>query len=592
MVEEVDPELEKQLRRRKIDPEQFRKLSELMKESEVFTDKSVLFELDPGKKNSWANWFREGIKNGSIDNEEIINSYYKLENAAHLVSTEELATLTTYAYEFREFETRAVIGGIKDDLSYLAEFGEVNLDKRFVRPRTRFRSRKKLEKATIREKLEQSHMTFLEALGIKLHFPDIEKKRVDYNRELAQEYGVGRHWDYILKEIGPVFEEVKEELAEEYKKFSEVVGEHVLTKSEYLTAKDFFKRSKLGRRTERENYLRMFSIREFRKVAPIIVVIGRKVRYARRLYDRTGDEELKDNALRQEYFSKEELEEKFQGLSGIEEEPDKVIDMIVNSGFVKSKSFLRFQRNHGQTIGEMYTNGLLAKRYFKKTEKSKECVLKRQYDNLRFDGIREVNQETKEKLKKIAEWTALPFVEYQGPVSADRIKSIRYVSREGVTTINKLYSEIEKLFKEVRLGESNPRKFKENKAELESRGRVLYLGEGEHAELVSETTYDVRSMKEEAYPSYLYRGKKREYDVSVYDVKGIEDAVKNIRAGVKADKRFLRKLEVLRNSDLRKVGSDKYCSLHQLRQGNFDNVVVSRALKEKVEELYEKIKGK
>jgi hypothetical protein len=618
--EQTPPEISDELRKRLtdlgIDEEQFQKIHYFIKDASDLSEiSSLLYEFDFGKNRSLGNWFREGIhaEQPTIKNPEIIEIFYRLRRAPKSITTKDLAALVTYSYEHRSFESRAVIGSVRNDLEYLSSldnsdplikrFGRFNIDKAYVRPHTRFRERKKNpdKGKTIREKMNEDKLSFLEAIGIGLHFSrvkdrkkdragDLEYVRIEANRETSDKYGVGQHWHYILKELRPVFEEVKAELAKDYAKFSKVVREHVLTRDEYNLAKRFFKRSGMGRGTERENYLRMYCIRKFREIAPQIVAIGRKVRYARRVYNRTGDEELKDNALKQEYFSKEELKEKFQALTEIEEEPDKVIDMIVNSGFVKSRSFLRFQREHGQAIGEMYANGLLAKRYFKKAEKSKECVLKRQYDNLRFDGIREVDAETKEKLEQIVEWVNLPFVEYQGPVPADRIKSIKYVSRKGITTIDKLYSDIEKLLGKTRSEEFDPRKFRENKAELESRGRVLYLDEGEHAELISETTYDVRSMKEEAYPSYLYRGKKREYDVSVYNVKGIEGAVKNIRAGVKADKRFLRKLEVLKNTNLKDMGVDKYCSLHQLRQGRYDSVVVSRALKEKVESIYTQVR--
>jgi len=614
-LEEVTPEISPELKARlvelDIDEEQFQRLHHFIKDaSDLSEEGDILFALDPGKNRSFGNWFREGISIGTINNEDIVKIYHRLKRAPVSLTTKDLAALTTYSYEYRTFDTRAVIGGVKDDLLYLSgldnndplirRFGRFNIDKHYVRPATRFRERKGLEQVTIREKLEQSKMSFLEAIGIGLHFSDIKDRetgkqvsirdvRIQANRQTSDTYGVGQHWYYILKELKPVFEEVKAELAGEYKKFGEVVKEHVLTKDEYNLAKRFFKRSSIGRGTERENYLRMHSIRQFREIAPQIAVVGRKIRYARRIYDGTGDEELKDNALRQEYFSKEELEDRFEALTGIQEDPDKVIDIIVNSGFVDSKSFLKFQGDHGQIIGEMYANGLLAKRYLNKTGKSKECVLKRQYNNIRF-CVKEVDAETKEKLEKIAEWTGLPFVEYSGPFSADRIRAIKYVSRKGISTINKLYLDIKKVLGEIGLEESDSKRFKENKAELESRGRVLYLSEGEYSSLLSEAIYDIKNMKVTPAPSYLQRDKKREYEVSAYNVKGIEEAVKNINSGIEVNKSFLRKLEAISNADLRAMGSDKYCSLLHLRQGNYDRVIISRAMKQEVEELYAKIR--
>jgi hypothetical protein len=597
---EISKELQKRLEQLNINPEEFKKLKYYLEDVADLDDVNVLYQLDPGKNRSFGNWFREGIKQGKIENEKIIKVFEKLRKAPKSLTTEDLGALVTYSYEYRRFDTKAVIGGIRDDLFYLdslkdndeliKEYGRPNLDKHYVRPATRFRERKGLENVTIREKLgdpsKPNKMSFLEGLGILLHFPKMEEIRIQANRDLANKYGVGRSWDYILKEIKPVFEEVKKELAEEYKKYGEIVKEHVLTDDEYKTCKRFFEKSRMGRkRTERENYLRMHNLEEFRKIAPVIVAVGRKLRYARRLYDRTGDEELKDNALKQEYILKEDFKERFEELTGIKDEADIVIDKLVNSKFVKNGNFRKFQARYGEDLSEMYKNGLIAKRHLIKTGKSKECAIQRQYINL--IRIRETNEETNEKLEKMIKWVKLPFVEYKGP----KIEAAKYIPGESVRTVGKIYSDFFKLFKKIKLDESNPKRFEENKAILASKGRILYLDEGEHAALVNEIIYDAKNMKEESSPSFLLSSRKLEYHIAVYNVKGIEDAVKKIRAGVKADKRFLTKLNILENYDLKAVGLDKFLNTFHLRQGRYDRVVVSKALKEKVENIYKQTRN-
>ena len=230
-------EIKKEIENYGFDVKTIKKINELSKNSE-FSIQKLLYELDPGKKKSFANWFKEGIRHGNIKNEGIIKLYQKLEEVPYLVSNKELAELATYYYEFRRFETDAVIGIEKDDLFYLSnlndndelikKFGKFNINKHYTRPATKFRKREGLEKITIKEKLEQSHITFLEALGIKLHFPKLERIRKKANKMTSDKYGIKRSWNYILEEIKPIFEIEKSDLHEEYQKFGKIVKEHVL----------------------------------------------------------------------------------------------------------------------------------------------------------------------------------------------------------------------------------------------------------------------------------------------------------------------------------------------------------------------------
>ncbi len=282
-----DSEIVEAIKAHGIDPSQMQLVYRALGGGKISLD-SILFVLDPAKRNSFANWFRERINSGLIKDQEITTIYKKLEKAPQLVQPKDLAALAVYSYEFREFDSKAVIGGIKDDLLYLASQPEdsdlakiyrPNLDKHYVRPATRFRSRKGLEKVTVRKKLEQSHLTFLEALGIMTHFPEIEEKRIAANRKFADEFGVGRSWDNLLGRLKPVFEETKKSLAEEYGLVGKIFGSYAISKPDYIHLKNFFKRSQMGSGTERENYIRLFSIREFREIAPIVVAAERKIAY-------------------------------------------------------------------------------------------------------------------------------------------------------------------------------------------------------------------------------------------------------------------------------------------------------------------------
>ncbi|MBW2966564.1 hypothetical protein KY342_05660 [Candidatus Woesearchaeota archaeon] len=619
MVDNVSAEVEEALRRYKIDPEQFRQISELMKESKVFSDKNVLFELDPGKKNSFANWFREGIKEKSIKNKEIVDAYYKLENAAHLLTKEELSALTTYSYEYRQLETRAVIGGIKDDLLYLdglsssdpliKRFGRLNLDQHYVRPGTRFRSRNKLEKATIRDKLKQSHLTFLEGLGIKLHFPDIENTRLEANRELAQRYGVGRSWNYLLKEVfdspdsdegeaKSFYDEVKDELAADYRKHQRIVNPPDLTKGDYLALKSFEKRSKMGRRTERENYLRMFSIRGFRDIAPIIIEIGRKVRYARRKFAKTEDELLKGAIIKQKYFLREHLEESFQTLTGIEESPTKVIDMIVNAQGVENEAFQKFQKSHAETLREAYDNGLLAIKYLNH--------LARNFERLQKEEVVELDEKTIERLAKIEEYSKSDFIniKYIEGKPEERLKEVEvrdkmYVPKRFFGVINRVYNDLERVLKHTKLEEKDFAQIKKNKAKLEAKGKVLYV-EDDGGRL-KDTTYSSdmgvtpESIEKAEYMrkriKLSFVRKRKGYKIRAVNVERIEKAVKDIEAGVEVDEEFLKRLNSLNIGNLRLIDEKRFDIPSNLGYGKkyFDRVVFSKGLKERIDNIYDKI---
>ena len=110
LVSEISSETKNQLERVGINVEQLVRINELIRYSGVpLNEQKLLYELDPGKKNSFTNWFREGIKYGTIKDKKIIIIYDKLENAPHLLAKKELAKLVAYSYKHRKFETKAEI---------------------------------------------------------------------------------------------------------------------------------------------------------------------------------------------------------------------------------------------------------------------------------------------------------------------------------------------------------------------------------------------------------------------------------------------------------------------------------------------------
>ena len=594
---EISDELQERLEQLNINPDEFKKLKEYLEDIADLDDANVLYQLDPGKNRSFGNWFREGINEGKIENEEIIEIFKRLRGAPKSLTAEDLGALVTYSYEYRRFDTKAVIGGAKDDLLYLdslkddddlvKKYGKPNLDKHYVRPATRFRERKGIENVTIREKLgepeseenkEKSKMSFLEGLGILLHFQNIEETRIQANRDFANKYGVGNHWNYILREIKPVFEEVKKELAEEYKKYGKIIKEHVLTDKEYNVCKRFLEKSRMGRkRTERENYLRMHSIREFREIAPVIVSVGRKLRYARRKFEETGDEWLKHDVIKQEYMLKEEFEENFEELTGIEDDPGDVIDMLANAKFMHNNNFQRFQKEHGETLAEMYKNGLIAKKYLKPTGENRKSAIERYHNIAQEEGVRKVDEKTRERIEKINEYSKLPYVKH---ANTSKTEGLTWMSGMGFNFIYNLHRNFEDILESADYQKIDEEKFKEDKRFLEKQGRVSYFDAGER-QFAKQETYDIDWMTKS-------RGKNGA-GVVIYDVKRIAQAVQDINEGVEADEILINKLnEVAGRDNLIRLGMrDAYYPLYFPKD---QKVIVSKALKEKTESLYEKLR--
>jgi len=444
---EFSDELKNRLSQVGINPEDLAKLGSLVKELSFdnSTEAALLYDLDPGKRNSLACWFDEGIKNKTITDPEIIEIYNKAIKVPHLLKQGDLGLLMTYQYDFRKHNTDAVIGGVKKDLFYLAslpldhniikKFRKINLDKRYVRPATKFISREGLEEKTVREKLNESHLTFVEALGIYNHFKNIEDIRYQCNKDTAQKYGVGRTWDYLLEKIIPVFIETKKKFAEDFKKFGEVVRESVLTRDDYRTIKAFLKRSEIGTGSARENYLKRFSIGSFKEVAPKIVAVGRKIKIAEGLYE-NGAKDY--STLKKEFLLKEDLEKDLEKKTGIIEPLEAVIDFIANS-YSEDKLYNNFKIKYGKTIENFFKEGLIESKDIEK--------IKRWYSFLKKEGVAAIPKEASECIEKIKELEKIGILK-SGEEFKDLINS-RYVNNAAISQIIKVSSESDKFEKEI-----------------------------------------------------------------------------------------------------------------------------------------------
>ncbi|MEM4263409.1 MAG: hypothetical protein QW666_00755 [Candidatus Woesearchaeota archaeon] len=423
-VENISPQLMRKLGMMDLTIDNLKKLLTLAHAQKLLEgdESGINYDIDLRNNKSTFNWFkglqestiREGIDEDNA--EDLLQIWHKINKTAHLLTDEDLAKLIIYSHEFRQRKTDLLLAGVKQDLLYLSsldasheyikEYGPFNIDKHFVYPRTtyKYRHEKDIPKdKTIREILNQEFITRIELMGIHNHFPNIIETRISINRQVAQKYGLGRTWDYILKEIEPWFEKTKEELHEEYKEWGEIINEHVFTKDDYLTVKYFLKKTKIGQTTDRENYLRNHDIQSFEEVAPKIIKIGRKLRYARKIEERKKENKTEEGIdfeiLKQEYFLKEDFVEKFPEFTKIEGiTADKFFEILESTGFVEHKEYQKFR----QKIIGAYEFGIVPKELIAKTSQEKTRALY-YYKILQNQGVHEQSEKTQEKLKLIKE---------------------------------------------------------------------------------------------------------------------------------------------------------------------------------------------
>ncbi|MFH1505954.1 MAG: hypothetical protein ABIE94_03100 [archaeon] len=399
LLTKLPASLMKRLRMLGVDVEQLGKILSLQHAYALLhgDETGLRYDMDPGTGRNTFNWFRLGIEEGQIDNEEVEDIWYRMRDAAHLVEEHELVTLMQYSFEHRYRNTNAVLSHVKDDLLFLGglskdhkwvkKYGKIDIDKKYELPETRFRPEKdfsRKKKRTIRDVLGQMMITTTEAIGIHQHFKDIKQIRERINRETTQRYGVGRTWDYLLRDIKPEFEEVKAELHEDFERGQKIRDIYKLTKGDYKTLRTFFEASEVGDRSQRRNYLMNYSIEQFLEVAPKIVAIGRKIRYAQKAKDEGwGDKEA---LMRQDFVAIEDVRDEFEEYTGIKDSSlDEVLDLIANAN-LGGKTYGKCQ----EELERMREYGIIESKYLRQEGYQS---IKWAYDKVVDAGIEKLTEE-------------------------------------------------------------------------------------------------------------------------------------------------------------------------------------------------------
>jgi hypothetical protein len=576
----ISSELRKKLEKAGIDIDQLQKILSLEHSAAVLDgdESGLLYDLDAGTKKNSINWFREQVKDSDFDNPLLSQIWNKLKNAAHLVTKEELALVRAYSNEYRLRNANVLLAGVKQDLLYLSGLpedhpynkeGKIDVDRKY-KPLPAVFSSKKRDKRTIIELLNQDMITRAEALGIRAQFPGIVERRIATNRETSQKYGKGRTWDYLLNEIRPVFEQQKKDIHEEYKADGKISTEQTLPKKEYNLLKEFFIRAELGKSAERENYLKMHDIKMFTEIAPQIVAIGRKLRYAK------SKKDVPASVIRDSYTPVEDLSEKIKELTGCSD-AEQVIDMIANAKLVKDSNFNSFQ----YAYGDILNNGIVADKWLSSID-SKKNTIKKLWETIKKEQVEEVDVATKKALDNINEYTGLKCLSFNCKPFAHE-GEIKYASHHGILKIDAMQKSIEKLLDRIGYSEETQQASNENLSFLNKNKDAVYLS------CRGGWLFEVNSCNPEHKKIGVFEMKRSSPDIygicSAYELKQINEAADAVKNCTEADNELIRKAKAVSDSSvLNMLGIKEYAA--QGADKLEGKVFVSPDIKSKIEAVY------
>ncbi|MBN1644756.1 hypothetical protein JW851_01780 [Candidatus Woesearchaeota archaeon] len=459
LTQNISFELRQQLRKAGIQPEQLARTSLLIKHYEQFLkgdESGTLFDLDPGSNRSMFNWFEENAKD-SI-NKEIRNILRKCKYAAHRLNQNDLAQIMLYIMEYKQINTNVMLAEFNKDMLYISSLPfrhpwvtkkRIRIDKRFSQPNTIYRNRRSIRGRTIRKLLEQERITAMQAMGIHNKFPFLEQLRISINTEIEQKYGSEKEISSLIQSTKDYYKQIKE------KRKQEVFSGKILFGGEYGILKEFFKRASVGRtHSEQENYLRNFCIEDFQETFPLIILIGRKIKYARKL-KKENSRIQEHNILRTQYILKEEIDENFEKLTGISEKDirerlrlkdgdslfENLLDFFEKVPYSHSQ-FTNFWSKNILRIQTGLSEGIVEKKYFA-MEKNKNnfSIWYERLMNAEMHKISDESIQQVEALRKLQQESGTGFYYLRKRIFLSTLEREGYGSNHSELTIKCLYKE-------------------------------------------------------------------------------------------------------------------------------------------------------
>lgn len=192
--------------------------------------------------------------------QDAINAAMIIQHAPELLDDEETRTtvftnLFLYEAQERKLKSSGQLAGIKDDLLYLVECGELSLKTRL--PRITFFKGAQWQNKTLDDILGQptDSITKAEAIAVRLSVPRLREKRKEHNRELMDSYCDHRTWNGMITALYNKFKQERETYRKAHEN-EEKSPETSWKKPTYLALKRFFELFELS------NQLRPTSFRD------------------------------------------------------------------------------------------------------------------------------------------------------------------------------------------------------------------------------------------------------------------------------------------------------------------------------------------
>jgi len=241
----------------------------------------LLRHADAARFKDTIKWAIEHKK--GIYDPQVLEAITLLEHRPDAIKDEHLINLFLYEFQERRLQLEGELSGIKDDILYLAEKGELKLTTKLPSIKVFPRARQKHK--TLADILDNNgkpidSVTKAEATAVRLAVPRLREKRTEHNRKALDNYCEHREWNTIIDKLYSTFEEQREEYKEAKEK-EEKDPETIWKKPTYLALKDFFEKMEAARAvkqmTFREVFLNYVFMPNAEETAETLFVEGQKL---------------------------------------------------------------------------------------------------------------------------------------------------------------------------------------------------------------------------------------------------------------------------------------------------------------------------
>jgi hypothetical protein len=223
-----------------------------------------------------------GHKKGIYDS-QVLEAVTLLEKRPDAIKDEHLVTLFLYEFQERRLQLEGELSGIKDDILYLAEKGELKLSTKL--PSIKIFPRARQKHKTLADILDNNgkpidSVTKAEATAVRLAVPRLREKRIEHNRQILDNYCEHREWNGIIQKLYETFNEQQEKYKEALEN-EEKNPETIWKKPTYHSLKDFFEKMEAAKAVKemsfRDVFLNYIFMPKANETAETLFVEGQKL---------------------------------------------------------------------------------------------------------------------------------------------------------------------------------------------------------------------------------------------------------------------------------------------------------------------------